>query len=76
MLSAGLVNLTANITGTEYFSLNPALKSDVFASYPIIQFLVLKVGDICTFGSYKQDNNTSNIKEDIQFKAFHFQLTK
>lgn len=42
---------------------------DIFAKYEIEKLKDAEVGDIVVFGSYEQDNNTSNGKEEIEWRV-------
>ena len=42
----------------------------------VAEFETLKVGDVYTFGTYEQDNNTSNGKEDIEWLVLDKQGSK
>ena len=54
------------LTGLDYKD-SAQKAEEILSEYPYYQYLFLNVGDGITFGSYEQDNKTSNGKENIRW---------
>ncbi len=56
------------LDGLEYKDSNAKLQS-IHAEYEVTQLAKANVGDIVVFGAYEQDNDTSNGKEEIEWRV-------
>lgn len=64
-----IINAYDNLIALDGYKDSTEKAADIFEQYRIEKLKVANVGDIVLFGVYEQDNDTSNGKEDIEWRV-------